>query len=106
MTTQSQPHPVGGDAQRIDVAAVRTRVERELEAAWRRRPNPIAPLEVIRAACGGLPGEALLSVGALACGTLDELTRYFGIAPKTLPERLRQPRLGRDDRERALRRVA
>ena len=96
-------------ASRDKVLAIRRHAQQVLvevlgqDSANGAEPAPSDRLAVHRRLKYGLPGTALIQAGALLLDTLEEQASYYGITVKTLRERLKLPRLGTDDGERALR---
>jgi len=88
---------------RLSVDAIRTAIEARLELILVEDFEAVTPLAVHRAIRAGLPGASMITAGSLAYDTIEGITEFFDTTPKTLRERIRQPRLRTDESERVIR---
>jgi len=94
---------LGAPTDRVKMHEVRQALEHYLSVEMIEIPVTLGALEVHRQLIKGLPGISLALAGSLTHETIEDLTDFFGITPKTFRGRLRQEHLGLDESERALR---
>lgn len=88
---------------RLNMSTSREGAERRLLELIAAEPTAVEPLQVHHRIRSGLPGTAILTAASLVYDTVDEVTAFFSMTPKTLRERVRQDRLSTDESERAVR---
>lgn len=95
----------GATTDRVKMHEMRQAFERILAVEAPGALRTIGGLEVHHRLIEGLPGISLALAGALTHETIEDLTVFFGMTPKTFRGRLKQDHLGLDESERVLRSV-